>query len=357
MGRRGQRYSFTLRAELISNLQIAIQSGARLNKAAAIAGITARTYQRWLSNPKGEDLRKGPNTKPSHALSVQDKEAVIQMVNRPEYRNLSPEQIVAKAATNGEYIASERTIRRVLKEANLASYRERAKAAQPAKPREFQAFQPLEILTWDITYLRSSVVRGQYFYLYLFIDIWSRRIVGYEVHEEQTAELASELLRDICLKENIETKTVLHADNGGAMRGSTMLATMQDLGIIRSFSRPRVSDDNPYVESFFRHLKYAPHYPSRGFGSIEEARNWVTRFVTWYNSEHLHSAIAFVTPDARHSGEDFKQLEKRRETYAEAKNRNPRRWSGATRTWSRPEVVMLNPDRTIRTRAQAEKAA
>lgn len=332
-------------------IQEAIEAGARLSEAARIVGITARTYQRWLKQPDPVDRRKGPKTAPSHQLTDKERKSLLELVNSPPYRNLSPEQVVAKAADNGIYIASERTIRRELAKAKQATYRERTRPATTVtKPRELIASKPLSVLTWDITYLRHSNVRGQYFYLYLFIDIWSRRIVGFEVHLEQSAELAAQLLRSICAREGIEADTAaLHADNGAAMRGSTMLATMQALGIVKSFSRPGVSDDNPFVESLFRHLKYAPSYPRRGFADLAQARQWVERFVHWYNHQHLHSSIAFVTPQVRHLGADIAQLAKRRQLYADARARNPRRWTREPRDWHRPQVVMLNPDRTIET--------
>jgi transposase InsO family protein len=132
-------------------------------------------------------------------------------------------------------------------------------------------------------------------------------------------------------------------DNGGPMKGSTMLATLDRLGIVPSFSRPHVSDDNPYSESLFRTLKYRPAYPRGAFASIEAARSWIEDFVAWYNTEHLHSAINFVTPDDRHTGRDEAALAKRKRVYEAARKRNPERWSGKTRNWERVDVVKLNP--------------
>ena len=139
-----------------------------------------------------------------------------------------------------------------------------------------------------------------------------------------------------------ENTLVLHADNGGPMKGSTMVATMQRLGIVPSFSRPRVSDDNAYAESLFKTLKYRPAYPRKPFASVEAARTWVEDFVRWYNTEHLHSAIRYVTPDDRHAGRDGAILAKRRHVYGTAKKRTPRRWSGDTRNWKPVGDVALN---------------
>lgn len=317
-------------------------------------GVSARSVQRWQKGP-AQDARRGPRTAPAHQLSQAEKDEVVQLVNQPAYRNLSPEQAIAKLASEGIYICSERSLRRILAERQLNRYRERSKPSKSHnKPRQYIAHEPLRVLSWDITYMRSATVRGEFFFLYLFIDIWSRRIVGAEVHATQQADLAANLLDKLCVEHQLDTqKLVVHSDNGAPMKGATMLATMQSLGITASFSRPNVSDDNAFAEALFRHLKYAPTYPRHGFENLEEARAWVARFVHWYNYEHLHSAIALVTPDDRHHGRDIAILEKRRDTYSLARNRNPRRWTGAVRAWQRPETVALNPDRLVCTVAKS----
>ncbi|WP_293675489.1 integrase core domain-containing protein, partial [Thiolapillus sp.] len=173
-------------------------------------------------------------------------------------------------------------------------------------------------------------------------DVFSRKIVGWEIHESESAAHASQLIRKTCLAESIhEEGLVLHSDNGSPMKGATMLATLQKLGVVPSFSRPSVSDDNPYSESLFRTLKYGPSYPNQPFQSLESAREWVHEFVQWYNQQHRHSAIHFVTPNQRHEGKDHAILEQRKEVYAAARTRNPARWSGAIRNWDRIENVAL----------------
>jgi transposase InsO family protein len=202
------------------------------------------------------------------------------------------------------------------------------------------------VWSWDITYLKSAL-RGCFFYLYLVVDIWSRKIVGWSVEASESTDSAAELFRRICAELDLDPEgLVLHSDNGGPMKGSTMLATLQRLGVVPSFSRPHVSDDNAYSESLFHTLKYRPSYPSRPFESIEEARAWVADFVAWYNGLHLHSSISFVTPEDRHSGRDTLLLERRRHVYERARRRHPERWSGATRNWEHVEKVRLNPEHT-----------
>lgn len=346
---------------MISLVKEAVAAGARQRPACRVVGVTERTLQRWLTDDHGgDDQRRGPKTAVAHQLSEAEKDAAIELANRPEYRNLSPEKVVAKAADEGLYICSESSLRRTQKERNQDAYRGRAKPASASrKPREYAASEPLRVLSWDITYLKNATVRGSFFYLYLYIDVWSRRIVGWSVHEEQTSELAAALLRSVCAEHQIEADTaVLHQDNGAPMKGATFLATLDDLGITKSFSRPRVSDDNAFIESLFRHLKYAPQFPGRGFATIDDACAWVGRFVEWYNHEHLHSAIGYVTPDDRHHGRDVAILAKRRAVYAAAQAKNPRRWSKLPRKWGRPAIVTLNPERVVQSRsASASQAA
>ena len=194
-------------------------------------------------------------------------------------------------------------------------------------------------------YLRAPVL-GRFYYLYMVEDIFSRKIVGWAVHETESSEHSARLFEQTCAREGISPEQlVLHSDNGGPMKGATILATLQRLGVAISFSRPSVSDDNPYSESLFRTLKYRPEFPSQRFASLNEARAWVERFVAWYNTEHRHSGIRFVTPEQRHRGQDKALLAKRHQVYEAARSRHPERWSGDTRNWSRIETVVLNPER------------
>ncbi len=197
-------------------------------------------------------------------------------------------------------------------------------------------------------YLPSTVV-GRFFRLYLIMDIYSRKIVGWEIHESESAEHASQLIRKACLAEKVRpSQLVLHSDNGSPMKGATMLATLQRLGIVASFSRPSVSNDNPYSESLFGTMKYLPSYPDKPFASLTHARSWVERFATWYNEQHRHSALRFVTPAQRHRGEDQALLAQRKQVYEQARQEKPERWSTVTRNWSPVGEVWLNPDRQQR---------
>lgn len=313
-----------------------------MSAACRILGVSVRTIQRWRLEGGGEDGREGPRTEPGNKLSEAERQAVLDVATSPEFRDVSPKQMVPTLADQCIYLASEATVYRILREAKLMAHREPSRPPSP-KPRELVATGPNQVYTWDITYLRSPV-RGEFFYLSMFVDLFSRKIVGWRVDEEESMDHAAELIRRICWREGIEPGTVhLHSDNGGPMKGSTMLATLQKLGVVPSFSRPRVSDDNPYSEALFRTLKYRPGYPHGPFGDVEAARAWVAAFVDWYNHSHLHSSIQFVTPADRHEGRDVEILAQRKEVYEAARAKKPERWSGSTRDWTPPTEVVLNP--------------
>ncbi len=166
------------------------------------------------------------------------------------------------------------------------------------------------------------------------------------MYEKESSALAADVMTDICHREKIKREQViLHSDNGSPMKGATLLATLQQLGVVPSFSRPSVSNDNPYSESLFRTLKYRPDYPEKRFETLIIARQWVNRFVDWYNQEHLHSSIKFVTPEQRHHGDDKEVLAKRKEVYEKAKQKHPERWSGQIRNWDEIKEVYLNPEK------------
>jgi putative transposase len=320
-----------------------VGSGARLFKACEVLGITARTYQRWGKDRARADARHGPRGTPANALSAEEKERIVVIATSENFRELAPSQIVPILAEGGVYVASESSFYRVLRHRKLLQHRGRCRPRQNHRPLEHVATGPNQVWSWDITYLRSAL-RGQYFYLYLVVDVWSRKIVAWEVATQESSEIAAAMIARACLVQGVDRDhLVIHSDNGGPMKGATLLATLQFLGITPSFSRPRVSDDNPYSEALFHTLKYRPGYPSLPFENLEAAQEWVAEFVRWYNTEHRHSGIRFVTPEVRHAGAESVILEKRKEVYEEAKSRNPIRWTGSTRNWSAIVEVRLNP--------------
>jgi transposase InsO family protein len=337
--------SLLQRRQVMALVADATQAGARQERACWAIGLSERTLQRWQREQCRADRRPARVQAPSNRLSQAERQAVLAVANSDEFGHLAPSQIVPRLADRGEYIASESSFYRVLRAARQLGHRSAQRPGQPRnKPRALCASAPNQLFSWDITYLPTRVA-GHYFYLYLFLDIFSRKIVGWQVYETESSELASEVMHDICLRERIAPgQVVLHSDNGSPMKGAAMLATLQALGVMPSLSRPAVSNDNPYSESLFRTLKYRPDYPHQAFETLLAARQWVNTFVNWYNLEHRHSAIRFVTPHERHAGQDGALLAKRANVYAAAKAANPQRWSGATRNWQPVREVYLNPD-------------
>lgn len=323
----------------------AVAGGARQHWACAIMGLSLRTLQRWQREGQvGVDRRTTRLYEPPHKLSAEERAAVLAVADSAEFGHLPPSQIVPRLADRGIYLASESTFYRILKEENQLAHRraERPRQARPT-PRACTASAPNQLYSWDITYLPRAV-RGCFFYLYLFLDIFSRKIVGWQIYAEEDSALAAELLRDICLREGIAPhQVVLHSDNGSPMKGATMLAMLQALGVIPSFSRAAVSNDNPFSESLFKTVKYCPVYPNKPFADLRIARAWMETFVRWYNYEHRHSAIRFVTPEERHQGRDRSILSHREKVYEVARARHPGRWSGKTRNWKPIQIVHLNP--------------
>jgi putative transposase len=342
---------------IITLVDEAVAAGARRKRACELLGLAVRTLERWADG--GEDGRHGPKRVPANRLSEAERRRVVAIATSPEFRDLSPKQIVPRLADRGDYVASESTFYRVLHEADLQRHRGPSRPPT-SRPRQHAATGPWQLASWDITYLCSGV-RGQYFYLYLVEDIWSRKILGWAIHTTECGSHAAELvstIADTARAQGIDLAGwVLHSDNGGPMKGSTMLATLQRLGVVPSFSRPRVSDDNPFSEALFKTLKYCPEYPRAGFATVDAARAWTARFVAWYNDAHLHSGIGHVTPASRHDGRDVAILAARRETYQRARDRRPDRWAGNTRPWERPATVLLNPELGDALAAAARRAA
>jgi putative transposase len=338
------------RQTLLPLIEQAVLDGACLHKACEQIGLSARTVQRWrrpcaqLGDRRIQTLRA--KVEPPNKLSSTERQIAMQVLNSDEFKDLPPSQIVPRLADQGQYVASESTLYRLLHGADQMGYRRLERAPRKvSKPRALVATRPDQIYCWDITYLPAPV-RGTHFYLYLFVDIFSRKIVGWQVFECESAQLAAGLLHDICERQCIPAgQLTVHSDNGSPMKGETMLATMQRLGVAHSRSRPSVSNDNPYSESLFRTLKYRPQLPLRPFEDLLHARRWVADLVHWYNHEHRHSAISFVTPTQRHAGIDLSILEKRAAVYACARDKHPGRWSGQTRDWRHLSEVHLNPEK------------
>jgi Transposase and inactivated derivatives len=336
------------REHALTLIQEAVAAGAREAAACRELGLTQRTLQRWRKQGGTVDGRPHANRPtPANKLSDAEEKQVLEVLQQPPYRSLPPSQIVPALADEGTYIASESSFYRVMHKYNQQHHRGRSKKRTPKPITSHAASGPNEVWMWDITWLPGPV-KGLFFYLYLILDLYSRKIVGWEIWEEESAEHASQLIRRTVVREQCVIRRqplVLHSDNGSPMKGATLLETLYSLGITPSRSRPRVSNDNPYAESIFRTCKYRPGYPTEGFKALSAAREWVMRFVRWYNEEHRHSGLNFITPNQRHEGLADQVFEKRKEIYTAAKARNPNRWSGTIRNWSLEDEVWLNPEK------------
>jgi transposase InsO family protein len=307
--------------------------------------------QRWKASDgltRGDQRPTAVHPTPAHALTEAERTEILRVANEPRFAALPPARIVPMLADEGRYIASESSFRRVMSAQGQMQHRGRAKAPQAVRPPTTHvASGPNQVWCWDMTYLPATVV-GRWFYLYLILDLYSRKIVGFEVHETDSADHAAHLVRRTALAEGLHgrvARPVLHGDNGATLKATTVLAMLHWLGIAPSYSRPRVSNDNAYAEALFRTAKYRPEFPAGGFADLEAAQTWAAAFVRWYNVEHRHSGIRYVSPAQRHTGQDHAILAARHSVYTAARERQPRRWSGSTRDWSVIEVVTLNPER------------
>jgi putative transposase len=339
------------RQALARDIYAAHQAGARLRLACETAGINLRTLERWKADDgliTGDGRPSAMRPTPAHALTPAERAEVLRVANEPRFADVPPARIVPMLADEGVYIASESTFARVLREHGQAAHRGRAKAPTTTRPPTTHiATAPRQVWCWDMTYLPSQVA-GRWFYLYLILDLYSRKIVGWEVHETDAADHAAHLVRRTALAEGIAAlaaKPVLHGDNGATLKATTVLAMLHWLGVKPSYSRPRVSDDNAYAEALFRTAKYRPEFPVEGFETLDGARDWGSDFVHWYNTEHRHSGIRYVTPAQRHTGEDLTILQARHALYQTARENNPGRWTQNTRNWSPINAVTLNPER------------
>jgi putative transposase len=345
--------STTQRQNTLNLIETATQNGARQSTSCKQLSVGVRTLQRWRKTSHLQGLEAGDarihsrrsSKKPANQLSCDEQAHLLAVANSEPFKNLPPSQIVPKLADQGIYLASASTFSRLLKKQGQTAHR---RSEQPkrqiAKPKALVATAPNQVYCWDITYL-PSCIKGQYYFLYLFVDLFSRFIVGWQVFASESASLAAHLITDICTRQGIQPhQLTLHSDNGAPMKGHTMLATLQYLGINTSRSRPSVSNDNPYSESLFKTLKYRPDLPLQPFDSLSHANQFTEKLVNWYNLEHCHSSIAFCTPAERHAGLDQSILAQRRALFEQAKNIHPERWSGQSNPWKYQHTVHLNPN-------------
>jgi transposase InsO family protein len=281
--------------------------GAGLRAACAIVGVSQRTVERWRARPDGDDRRCGPRHEAANALSASERARVVAVMAAPEHAGLSPRQLVPRLADEGRYLASESTMYRLQHRFGLrASRRAERRTHVTRATAVHRAEGPCQVWSWDITWL-PTVVRGRYLYLYVVMDVWSRRIVGWDVCEREAADLAASLIQRTCVDHDVNPQgLILHSDNGKPMRGATMIATLQWLGVVPSFSRPHVSNDNPYSEALFRTLKHTPAssrrvcgWPASSLGTT--ARTATAASATSHPTSGTLAVRLLSSPDAKRS--------------------------------------------------------
>jgi putative transposase len=284
---------------------------------------------------------------PSNRYTEAERDLIVETCNSARYASLPPTQIVPALADEDRYIGSESTFYRVLKARGQLNPRGRSKArVKRAAPTTHTAKAPNQVWMMDVTWLPSRV-RGRFFYLYMVEDLYSRFAVNWEVFEQENGEHTKSVVEKALWREKCRhAPPVLRSDNGSALKAQTVQQKLLEMGITASHSRPRVSNDNAFVESMFRSLKYCPMWPSQGFETIDDARQWVQQYLQWYTHEHRDSAIKFVTPAQRHTGDDEGILANRRAVYEQARAARPDRWSRHARNWNHEREVSLNPDRS-----------
>jgi putative transposase len=342
-GQRGRLIPQGSKETVIEAIDTAVRAGARQTRACEIVGITPRTLQNWHRGGT-EDKRKGAQKNVVRKLSDEEREQILSLCTSERFKDMTPHEIVAILAQESSYLASESTMYRVLRARNMVHHRGNTRPKRTvSKPPQVVATGPNQVFSWDITWLHTSV-RGIFLFAYVIIDIFDRTIVGWEVHDREDEQLARDLFARLSKRLNLKGAHV-HSDNGNPMKGLSLLGLLYTLGVSNSYSRPRVSNDNPFIETFFKTLKYSTKYPGR-FEDIHQARDWFAAFVHWYNMQHLHSALGYVTPAQRRAGEDKILFKKRNQTIEKARERYPQRWgSRKPRAWKASPTVILNPDK------------
>ena len=280
---------------------------------------------------------------PKHKLSDSEETAILDVLFSAEFRDSPPSQIVPTLLARSIWLASESSFYNILRRHKLQNPRGRqAISVKRVEPRQ-SASRPNEVWCWDVPWLKTYVA-GRYFYLHLFLDLFSRKIILAEVLERESDENASKLTRMAINREGIahNPPRVLHSDNGGPMRSAMLKETLESLGVAQSFNRPHTSNDNAFAEAIFKTAKYRPNYPKKGFETLQEAQEWVMKFVTWYNEVHLHSGLNFITPIDRHEGRELEILSKRKAVLEVEKHKHPLRWSKEVRNCEPKGVVYIN---------------
>lgn len=314
-----------------------------LKRACEVLSINRATLYRRRRRQAATACEPASRPAPPLKLDPPERQAVVDLLHSERFVDASPHTIYATLLDEGRYHCSARTMYRILvEEGELKERRNVLKRPNYTKP-ELLATGPNQLWSWDITKLKGPV-KWTYFYLYVILDVFSRYVVGWMVASRESAVLAKKLIAETCAKQDIQAeKLTLHADRGSSMKSKAVALLLSDLGITKTHSRPYVSNDNPFSEAQFKTLKYRPQFPDR-FGSLEDSRAFCRPFFRWYNTEHRHCGIAFMTPQAVHYGDAPQILETRATALNAAFEAHPERFKGKQPIPTPlPEAVWINP--------------
>lgn len=309
--------------------------------ACAALGVSRATLYRGRrpAPPRPSSPARPPSPR---ALTEQERQRILDTLHDTRFMDQPPAEVYATLLGNGEYIGSIRTMYRVLAAAGEARERRNVRAAQVHATPSLTATAPNQVWTWDITKL-AMTEKGKFLQLYVIIDLFSRFVVGWLLAAKECKHLAATMLGEAIARHGVDPGLIVHADRGSAMKSDTVAQLLADLGASRSFSRPRVSDDNAFSEAQFKTLKYQPDYPVR-FTGDEHARGWLQPFFGWHNDEHHHSGLALFTPaDVFHGRVEVVAAERQRgldAAYAAHPERFP---NGAPMVRRPPGKVEINP--------------
>lgn len=308
-------------------------------------GLKRSTYYR-LCQPESE-ARVKIKRKPRRALSEEERQAVITVLHEDRFMDKAPAAIFATLLDEGRYLCSIRTMYRILSSLNEVKERRNQRRHPKYKKPELIATAPNQVWSWDITKIKGPE-KWNYFYLYVILDIYSRYVVGWTVASRESGELAKNLIETTCTRQGIDKNTLtIHSDRGSPMKSKTVALLLTDLGILKSFNRPHVSNDNPFSESQFKTLKTNHLFPTR-FGCIQDARGHCRQLIQWYNHEHFHGGIALMTPYVVHSGGAQKCSDSRQQVLSLAHEAHPERFvKGHPKALTLPEEVWINKPKIL----------
>jgi putative transposase len=318
-------------------------AGGMTAAACAALGVSRATVQRRRARLVAPAAIVRPRRRSMRALTAPQQQVVLDLLHAPRFADQAPAEIYASLLDEGVYHCSIRTMYRLLGQNGEVRERRRQLRHPAYQKPELLAERPNQVWSWDITRLMGPS-KWSCFYLYVILDIFSRRVVGWCVADAETATLFRPLFDDAIAKHNVPPgQLTLHADRGGPMKAKATALLLADLGVTRSHNRPHTSNDNPFSESHFKTLKYQPRFPQR-FGCIEDARSFCRRFFDWYNQDHHHAGIGLMTPDQVHYGQTDAVHAARQATLATAFRQNPERFVSKLPTPpAKPIAAWINP--------------